>query len=135
MDVMPFLVWDRLNKPFDSITMEEKQEFLKHDTYGKCAYNTAGDLVDRQNVIASFKDGSCVTFNLVGGATKADRYIHIVGSMGEIEGKIEENKFILTKYSREEFYGSRTEIDVSKEIINNAKFGGHSGGDFAIMKD
>lgn len=135
LNVMPFLVWDSLNKPLDSITMEEKQEFLKTDNYGKCAYNTGGDLVDRQNVITSFKDGSCATFNLVGGATKADRYLHIVGSMGEIEGKLEENKFILTKYSRDEFYGSRTEIDVSKEVINNAQFGGHSGGDFAIMKD
>lgn len=48
-DVMPFLVWDRLNKPLDEITPEEKMEFLKHDIYGKCAYTCGGDIVDRQN--------------------------------------------------------------------------------------
>ena len=134
-DAMPFLVWDKLNKPFDQITPEEKAEFLKTDNYGRCAYNAGGDLVDRQNVIIHFENGSCVSFNLVGGATKADRYIHIVGSRGEIEGKIESNKFVLTKYATDAFFGVSKEIDVSQEVVNNAVYGGHSGGDFAIMRD
>lgn len=135
LGVMPFLVWDKLNKPFDEITLEEKEEFLKTDNYGRCAYIAGGDLVDRQNAIVYFENGSCVTFNLIGGATKADRYLHIVGTMGEIEGKLEENKFILRKYSYEEFNGEVTTIDVTDEVVNNAEFGGHSGGDFAIMRD
>lgn len=136
MNVMPFLVWDRLNKPLDEITLEEKQEFLKKDVYGKCAYNIEeADIVDRQNATVYFKNGSCAVFTMVGGASKADRYIHIVGSKGEIEGKLEENKFKIRKYTLGQITGSEEEIDVSKDIIIKAQYGGHSGGDFAIMKD
>lgn len=135
MDAMPFLTWDRLNKSLDEITDEEKLAFLKQDIYGKCAYDDLGDLVDRQNVMVAFKDGSTCSFTLVGGATKADRYLHIVGTTGEIEGKLEENKFILRKYIDGSFSGSSEEIDVKNEIVSNAKYGGHSGGDFSIMHD
>lgn len=135
LGVMPFLVWDKLNKPLDEITLEEKEEFLKKDNFGRCAYIAGGDLVDRQNVIVHFENGSCATFNLIGGTTKADRYLHIVGTMGEIEGKLEENKFVLRRYAKDRFDGTVEIIDISNEVINNAKYGGHSGGDFAIMRD
>jgi len=135
LGVMPFLVWDKINKPLDEITLEEKEAFLKKDNFGRCAYIAGGDLVDRQNVIVTFKNGSCATFNLIGGATKADRYLHIVGTMGEIEGKLEENKFILRRYAEDRFDGTAEIIDITNEVINNAKYGGHSGGDFAIMRD
>jgi predicted dehydrogenase len=135
LGVMPFLVWDKLNKPLDEITLEEKEEFLKKDNFGRCAYIAGGDLVDRQNVIVNFENGSCATFNLIGGTTKADRYLHIVGTMGEIEGKLEENKFVLRRYAEDRFDGRVEVIDVTDQVINNAKFGGHSGGDFAIMRD
>ena len=135
MNAMPFLTWDRLNKPLDEITDEEKMEFLKEDIYGRCAYDDLGDLVDRQNVMVSFKNGSTCSFTLVGGTTKADRYIHIVGTIGEIEGKVEENKFVLRKYIDGSFSGTAEEISVKDEIVSNAKYGGHNGGDFAIMHD
>lgn len=133
LNVMPFLVWDRLNKPLDEITMEEKKEFLKKDIYGRCAYKIDSDLIDRQNAIVSFANGSCGTFNLVGGTTAPERFLHIVGTAGEIEGRLSEDKFILRKYSKQYFRGEVIEYDVSP--INKAEFGGHNGGDFAIMHD
>ena len=135
MGVMPFLVWDKLNKPLDEITEAEKEEFLKKDNYGRCAYIAGGDLVDRQNMIVTFENGSSCTFTLVGGTTIAGRWLHIIGTMGEIQGRLEDNKFILRQYTYDTFDGKVTEIDVSEEVVNNAKFGGHSGGDFAIMHD
>lgn len=130
---MPFLVWDRLNKPLDEITDEEKAEFLKNDIYGKCAYTCGGDIVDRQNLIISFENGSLASFNMVGGATLAGRFIHIVGTMGEIEGVLETNTIKVRKYERKYLMGLDETIDVHP--INNVKFGGHSGGDYAIMHD
>lgn len=130
---MPFLVWDRLNKPLDEITDEEKAEFLKNDIYGKCAYTCGGDIVDRQNLIISFENGSLASFNMVGGATLAGRFIHIVGTMGEIEGVLETNTIKVRKYERKCLMGVDETIDVHP--INNVKFGGHSGGDYAIMHD
>lgn len=133
-DTMPFLVWDRLNKPLDQITKEEKLEFLKHDIYGRCAYDTGGDIVDRQNLLIEFENGSICSFTLVGGAAKADRYIHIVGNKGEIEGKLEENTITVRNYVGKCQYDEEV-IDCSKEVINEVEFGGHSGGDHYIMHD
>ena len=137
LDVMPFLVWDRLNKPLDEITRDEKEEILKRDNYGRCAYIAGGNIVDRQNVIVAFRNGSQASFTLVGGATKPDRYIHIVGNKGEIEGKLEEGVITLRKYDADpaKFYGVTETVDVNSEVVNNVKFGGHNGGDFAIMRD
>lgn len=132
-NVMPFLVWDRLNKPLDEITLEEKQEFLKHDIYGKCAYTCGGNIVDRQNAIVTFEDGSVANFNLVGGSTKPGRFLQIVGTRGEIEGVLETNEFVLRTYDKSEFQGKVETIKVHP--INNAKFGGHNGGDYMIMHD
>lgn len=135
LNAMPFLVWDKLNKPLDEITDQEKMEFLKQDIYGRCAYDDLGDLVDRQSVLVSFKNGSNCAFTLIGGAAKADRYLHIVGTCGEIEGKLEEDRFVVRKHSRKSFGGTREVVDVKDEVISNAKYGGHNGGDFAIMHD
>ena len=134
-DVMPFLVWDSLDKPYDKITPEEKMEFLKTSDYGRCAYNAGGDIVDRQNLIVDFEDGSVVAFTLSCGTCRPDRYIHVVGTEGEVEGKLEENKFVIRKYLKDSISYSQEEIDLSKQIINKAKYGGHSGGDYGIMND
>ncbi len=132
-NIMPFLVWDRLNKPLDEITDTEKREFLKTDTYGRCAYKIGGDLVDRQNVIVEFQNGSVGTFNLIGGCTAPGRSLHILGTKGEIEGKLEENRFVIKEYDPQIGMGRMEEIELKP--VDNAKYGGHSGGDYAIMQD
>jgi hypothetical protein len=119
----------------DEVTEEEKMAFLKEDVYGRCAYDNLGDLVDRQSVLVSFKNGSNCAFTLIGGAARADRYLHIVGTLGEIEGKLESSQFVVRVHSRESFSGTEEVIDVKDEVISNAKYGGHNGGDFAIMHD
>lgn len=131
--VMPFLVWDRLNKPLDEITEEEKMEFLKKDIYGKCAYTCGGDIVDRQNAIVTFENGSIANFNLVAGSVGPSRYLHIIGTKGEIEGELEDDTYIIRKHSKTQLFGQ----DESHRVhpINNAKYGGHNGGDYAIMHD
>lgn len=134
-DTMPFLVYAKLDKPIDEITKEEKVNFLHQDIYGKCAYDIDSDLVDRQSTVIQFKNGSIATFTLVGCATKPNRYIHIVGSHGEIEGKLEDNKIVLTTYKGNVWDYKVEEIDLTDKIVNLAKFGGHSGGDYLIMHD
>ncbi len=134
-DVMPFLVWDSLDKPYDQITLEEKMEFLKTSDYGRCAYTVDGDVMDRQNLIVDFEDGSVASFTLSCGTCKPDRYIHIVGTNGEIEGKLEENKFVIRRYDEKTISYTEEVIDLTKQIINKAKYGGHSGGDYGIMND
>ena len=134
-DTMPFLVWDSFNKPYDQITPEEKMEFLKTDRYGKCAYDCGGDVMDRQNLLVDFEDESVASFTLSCGASRTDRYIHIVGTDGEVEGKVESNKFVYRTYRAEKVCYEEEVIDLSQQVVNNAKYGGHSGGDYGIMYD
>ena len=134
-DTMPFLVWDKLNKPYGEITPEEKEAFLRQDVYGKCVYSIGGDVMDRQNLIADFADGSVVSFTLSCGTCRPDRYIHVVGTKGEIEGKLEENKFVFRTYNKTDVCFNEEVVDVSKQVVNKAKYGGHCGGDYGIMYD
>ena len=134
-NVMPFLVLDSFNKPYDQITPEEKMEFLKKDDYGKCAYTVTGDVVDRQNVLVNFDDGRVVAFTLSCGTCRPDRYIHVVGTEGEIEGKLEENKYVFRTYNKDVIGYSEEVIDLKDQIVNKAMYGGHSGGDYGIMHD
>ncbi len=134
LDVMPFLVWNGFQKPLDEITDEEKRAYLRRDRYGKCAYKTDGDIVDRQNVIVDFANGSIGTFNLIGGTMGPGRNLHILGTTGEIEGKLEENKLIVRRYDPTVPWGYRAE-EVVFHPEENTKFGGHNGGDRAIMED
>lgn len=134
--------WAGLNKPIPEITREEKIEFLKKDTYGKCVYKTDMDIVDRQCVSVEYENGSVATLNMVGGATIAGRHIHIIGEMGEIVGYIEENKFIVRKFfacdSESQLKENQEVYDLDKLYVLNAKdqsVTGHYGGDFFIMKD
>ena len=134
-NTMPFLVWDALDKPYDEITLEEKEAFLRQSNYGKCVYSCGGDVMDRQNILVDFADGSVASFTLSCGTIMPARYIHIVGTEGEVEGKLEENKFVYRTYKKESVKYAEEVIDVSNEVINNAEFGGHCGGDYGIMHD
>lgn len=134
-DTMPFLVWDDLDKPYDQITPEEKEAFLKQHIYGECVYTCGGDVMDRQNVLVDFVDGSVTTFTLSCATVRPARYIHIIGTNGEIEGKLEEDKFIYRRYIKETVSYVEEVIDVSQKVVNNATYGGHSGGDYGIMHD
>lgn len=134
LDWFYFQTWRGINKPLSEITREEKEEYLKTSDYGRCVYKLKRDLVDRQMVTVQFEDGSMGTLNVVGGCTVPGREIKIVGTKGEIKGRLEDNKFTLYEYIHEgERYKSDvTCVDVSKEVGSDAR---HSNGDMCLMYD
>ncbi len=136
-DSMPFQTWMGIGKPIDTITKEEKAEYLKSSVYGQCAYTAGGDIVDRQSLVVHFENGSVATFTMVGGTSKAGRKIHICGTCGEIEGNLEEGKFFYRKMNRSPgvFDYDETVVDVNKDVHTSVEYGGHAGGDYAIMHD
>lgn len=128
------LTWPQINKKPEEITTEDKINFLKNSLYGKCIFKVdSADITDRQAVIINFKNGSIGNFNQVGGAPQAGRYIHIVGTLGEIKGNAESGIIEYLPASRDSLDCSVEKIDVNKEINCNFGFQGHMGGDFAIM--
>lgn len=145
MDCCPQYTWIRIDKPVDQITREEKIEYLKHDDFGKCVFKNDMDIVDRQSVMVNFANGSTATLNMVGGASKAGRHMHIVCEYGEIEGFLEEGTFIVRRFNKDAT--TRKYIDdqhmYSDEIIDINKLvqrestasSGHNGGDYGIMHD
>ena len=134
MDFFYFQTWRGINKPLDEITKEEKEAYLKVSDYGRCVYTLPRTLVDRQNVSVQFKNGSVGTLTVVGGASDAGRDLHIVGSKGEIKGRLEDNCFRLIKYTRNgaEYTRKETVYDLSDEVGKGAR---HSNGDMCMMHD
>jgi hypothetical protein len=138
-DFIPFYTWLGVGKPLDEITREEKIEFLKKDVYGQCVYKTDMDIVDRQCVSVEFENGSIGTLNMIGGASKAGRHIHIVCEYGEVVGYIEDNKYIVRTFDKKDVWYHDEVFDLNeKNALNDDEdnsVGGHYGGDYFIMKD
>jgi len=125
--------WKRIihdiNKPADEVTQEDVNEQLKKSSYGRCVYEEK-DLVDRQNVIIKFENGSIGTFDLIGGVARGTRYIHIVGEDGEIFGTHGDNAFTVRKYDFKNKCYSDSVVEVKVDSNDD-----HSGGDVGIMRD
>lgn len=137
-DFIPFYTWAGINKPLDEITLEEKREFLKKDTYGQCVFKTDMDIVDRQCVSVQFANGSIGTLNMIGGASKAGRHIHVICEYGEIVGYIEDNMFLVRVFDKDKIWYDEEIIDFSQENPlgeEDNSVSGHYGGDYYIMKD
>ena len=123
----------RMNRPVEEISREEKLEFLKTDDFGRCVYKFGYDLVDRQNVSVLFENGSVGTLTVVAASSDPCREIRIVGTKGEIKGRLEDNKLSVHTFVHDKklFTVNKREIDLSKEIV----YGAHSGGDIKLMMD
>lgn len=125
--------WKRIihdiDKPVSEITQEDVNGQLKKSTYGRCVYE-GQDLVDRQNIIVNFANGSVGTFTLIGAAAKGERYIHIVGEDGEIFGRHTEGCFTVRKYDFENKSYNEEIVDTSADANDE-----HLGGDTGMMTD
>ena len=121
--------WKRIindiNKPSAEVTQEDIYEQMKNSSYGRCVYENK-DLVDRQNIIVKFENGSIGSFELVGAAAKGDRYIHIVGEDGEIIGSHLDGIYKVRKYDFQKKSYTETVYDVS-DMANDEHLGGDTG--------
>ena len=112
----------RKAKPTD----EDITKAISSTQYGKCVYKCDNDVVDHQTVNMLFEDGITVTFTM-NAFNKGGRFIHIMGTKGEVRAAIDDNSPI----SIYDFINKETtEISVTGcDGIN----GGHGGGDVGIV--
>lgn len=132
-----FYVWAELEGAGD-ITIEQKEAYLKGDTiWGRCAWKCDNDAVDHQSVAVDFEDGSTATLNMIGGCSKASRSIHLVGTRGEIQGCIEDQKFVVRHIDTRPGGAEYTEelVDLNVAGDTTGAFGGHGGGDMRLVAD
>ncbi|MEZ4733799.1 MAG: Gfo/Idh/MocA family oxidoreductase [Caldilineaceae bacterium] len=142
-----FYVWDALQqevkpanlpaKQYTELTLDEKLEWLKRDNpYGRCVWKCDNDVVDHQSVTIEFADGATATLNMVGGAAKPSRSIHIIGTTGEIQGNLEDSRFVIRHIDPRPGHEYAEEVvDLSIGGDMTGAFGGHGGGDLRLMAD
>ncbi len=115
-----------------ALSYEEKEERLKGDNpFGICAWDfDREDNVDHQTVNVSFEGGATATFSMVGGAARAQRSLHLVGTLGEIIGVFEDNRITLRKIAphHKEWF-EETVIETT-----STAGGAHAGGDMALIE-
>ncbi len=107
-------------------TDELVERALRETQYGKCAYKCDNDVVDHQTVNLLFEDDVVVNFSM-NAFNKGGRYIHIMGTKGEIRAAADEQQPL----SIYDFETKTTEyIDLS---FKNEYEDSHGGGDTGIV--
>lgn len=131
-----FYVWECLEH-IAQPTIEDKIHSLETDNpYGRCVWKCEMDVVDHQSVLIEFEDGSTATHNMIGGASKPSRSIHLVGTLGEIQGVFEERRFVVRHIDPRpghEYSERIVDLDVTGDM--HGAFGGHGGGDLRLVAD
>ena len=128
-----FYVWAELEH-LGKTTQKQKMEYLKKGSpFGRCVYRCDNNVVDHQSVLVEFEDGCTATHNMIGGVAKPSRAIHLIGTKGEIQGVLEENKFTIRHID------ARPGHETSEKIVDLASisktFDGHGGGDLRLVED
>ena len=118
-------------------TLEQKIASLKGDNpHGRCVWKCDNDMVDHQSVVIEFEDGATATHNLVCGTAKPVRTIHLLGTHGEIEGNLEESRFVIRHMDpRPGHETAERVVDLNVEGDMHGAFGGHGGGDLRLVAD
>lgn len=135
-DRWSFYVWDSLETVANP-TIEQKVASLKGDNpYGRCAWRCDNDVVDHQSLVIEFEDGSTATHNMVGGTAKPSRSIHLIGTEGEIQGVLEDSRFVVRHIDTRpghEYSEEVVDLNVNGDV--HGAFGGHAGGDLRLVAD
>jgi len=134
-DRWAFYVWDSLEH-LAAPTIEDKIASLKVSPYGRCVWKTDMDVVDHQSVLIDFADGCTATLNMIGGAARPSRTIHLIGTRGEIRGCLEDSVFTILRPDLRPGHETAEEVvdlNVGGDMVGAG--GGHAGGDMRLVAD
>lgn len=123
--------WADLEHKKDQTEQDRIDSFKNGNPYNRCIYKCGNNVVDHQSVLVNFRSGATGTFNLVGGAAKSQRPIHVTGTKGELKGVFEENKFTVSLIEADAKEGF-TEETVDLSAVGEE---GHGGGDDNLTAD
>lgn len=104
-------------------TDEMVEKAIRTTQYGKCVYKCDNDVVDHQTVNLLFEDNVTATFTMCAFTDKGGRFIHIMGTKGELRGNTDGNPEVhITDFAT----GCTETIPIVSE-------GSHGGGDLGIL--
>lgn len=104
-------------------TDEMVEKAIRTTQFGKCVYKCDNDVVDHQTVNLLFEDDVTATFTMCAFTNKGGRFIHIMGTKGELRGNTDGD----SQVSVTDFVTGKT------EIIPITFEGGHGGGDIGML--
>lgn len=135
-DRWAFYVWDSL-EGLEHPTLEDKIASLKGSSnYGRCVWKCDHTVVDHQSVMLQFADGATGTLNMIGGAAKPERNIHIIGTRGEIKGVFDDSRYVVRTVDTASEAGWREEtVDLGIGGDKSGANGTHGGGDLRLVED
>lgn len=107
-------------------TVDKVYEAIKTGPYGRCVYHCDNDVVDHQVTNMLMTDGSTINFTMCAFTENCYRYIHIMGTKGELRGDMMTNIITYTEFGKE---------PVVIDINLGADLNGHGGGDSAMIDD
>ena len=107
-------------------TDEQVENAIRTTQYGKCVFKCDNDVVDHQTVNMLFEDDVTVTFTM-NAFNKGGRFIHIMGTKGEIRAAIDGETPI-------SIYDFETRKTREHNVITcDGVTAGHGGGDYGIV--
>lgn len=126
-----FYVWEALEH-LPHPTLADMTRLLEGDSpYGRCVWKLEMDVVDHQSVLVEFEDGATATHAMIGGAARPSRALHLVGTRGEIQGVLEEQRFVVRTID------PRPGHEYAEDVVDlhEAGTGSHGGGDLRLVAD
>lgn len=107
-------------------TEESVREALQKGPYGRCVYHCDNNVTDHQVVQLQMERDITITFSMCAFSDRCDRYLKVMGTHGELEGYLSQNRISYTPF------GEKTEIiDLTKQTDD---FSGHAGGDLRMLE-
>ncbi len=107
-------------------TEESLYEALRNGPYGRCVFHSDNNVVDHQTVNMEFENNIHATFTMTAFTELCHRTVKVTGTLGDVEGDLEDNKLILHRFGQEEKV-----IDLG---CVDSEFAGHGGGDMGMME-
>ncbi len=106
-------------------SIEARIKALKEGPYGRCVYKCDNNVVDHQVVNIEFDNGITAAFTLSAFTNEWCRTIKLMGTKGEIRGKMEKDEIEVVEFST-----GRSDL-----IRLKGSNTGHFGGDSGLMRD
>lgn len=83
-------------------TRESIRQALEEGPYGRCVYRSDNDVADHQTVSLLFQGGVTASLTVSAFTQDITREIHLMGSHGEIRGRMDTGELLLSDFSRQE---------------------------------
>ena len=109
----------------EDVCPESLSQALRKGPYGRCVYHCDNDVVDHQIVNMQFENGVTATLTMSAFTSQCSREIHIMGTLGELKGNMDDATIELRSF-----------VDGSVQCIRlDTPHVGHGGSDEKMMKD